>query len=364
MRPGLAGPLALCVVLVLSTGCRTLGPHGHHCDCASVLATPTAECALDLAPALPAPPRPVENLVFEGGGVWGTAYAGSLQVLASAELLWDVRQVAGTSAGSIAALVVALGYTADEIQGILLGLDFEKFVDGSVFRDVESLFDRYGWHEARYATCLFECLVERKLGARDATFADLHARAQTDPSFRDLYVVATDLELEDWVVFSWERHGDVPLAEAVRASMAIPFFFTARSIGGDTFVDGGVLNNYPIELFSGGRAPGDSTLGFFLGARGEGREVTDLVVFTEDVFSTLLALQTDDVCASPDIIRRTVFIDTLGISFVDFGITPEQKCALIRSGAAGTESFLRSPPTRCPERLIRPRAWLPTPSDG
>ncbi|HVR44443.1 MAG TPA: patatin-like phospholipase family protein [Thermoanaerobaculia bacterium] len=344
------------VACIVAAGCRSSRPAGGSCDCAAIPAGTAEPCRVELSPDRPPAGGPIENLVFEGGGVKGTAYAGALRVLGERGLLEPVRRVGGTSAGSITALLVALGYTPEEVVRIVLAIDYGKFRDGRFLADLRRLFDRYGWYEGDYAECLFRCLVERRLGAKDATFADLHERARTDPAFKDLYVVATNLDVEDWVVFSHEdeRYRDVPLAAAVRASMSIPFYFAAPKIGGDTFVDGGVLNNYPIGLFSPGGPPTASTLGFFLGSLHKGREITGLEVFTEEVFGSLVAVQVDQVCRSPEVIRRTVFIDPLGIRTTDFSLTQAQKCALIRSGAAGMESYFRSPPTRCPERLRKP----------
>jgi NTE family protein len=352
-------PAVLCSIALTAAGCRTLPP-APPCDCARALAGETPSCPpLDLAglggqAAAGGDGGRWQSLVFEGGGVKGVAYAGALQVLDGAGGLAGVERVAGTSAGSITALLVALGYTPDEVTGIILNLDFRRFRDGTFFTDAERLFEEYGWYPAFTATCLFECLVERRLGDRLATFADLHARAAAGPAFKDLYVVATDLDHRHWRVFSHEdpAAADVPLAHAVRASMAIPFYFTAQEIAGDIFVDGGVQNNYPIDLFD--RLPdGDATLGFFLGGLPGEVPVGDFVQYTEQVFESLLAIQTDDLCADPVDVRRSVFIDPLGIQTTDFDLTREQKCALIASGAAGTRDHLRQPSTECPERHRR-----------
>jgi predicted acylesterase/phospholipase RssA len=263
--------LLVTIPLLLSAGCRSLPP-APPCVCSQMLEAKQPSCPpLDLggfeARLSGGAEAGWRNLVFEGGGVKGTAYAGALQVLHAAGGLDGVERIGGTSAGSITALLVALGYTPDEITEIVLGLDFEQFRDGTFLADVERLFEQYGWYPANTATCAFECLVERRLGDRRATFADLHARAAQDPAFRDLYVVATDLDLRHWAVFSHEspEHSDLPLAHAVRASMAIPFYFTAQEIGGEVFVDGGVLLNYPIRLFDR-QDPKPATLGFFLGS--------------------------------------------------------------------------------------------------
>lgn len=355
-RPALLSVFAL---VFAAAGCRSLPP-APPCVCSQVLAAEAPSCppldiaGLAAARAAGGTEARWNNLVFEGGGVKGVAYAGALQALDAAGGLDGVERIGGTSAGSITALLVALGYTPAEITDIVFGLDFDEFRDGTFFTDAERLFEEYGWYPANTATCLFECLVERRLGGRRATFADLHARAAEDPAFRDLYVVATDLDRRHWMVFSHEspEHADLPLADAVRASMAIPFYFTAQEIGGDVFVDGGVLLNYPIHLFDR-QDPKDATLGFFLGSLPGKAEVEDFVQYTEQVFETLLAVQTDDLCADADDVRRSVFIDPLGIATTDFGLTTEQKCALIRSGAAGTRDYLRSPATACPQRHER-----------
>lgn len=356
MRRPRALPLAALPVLVLAAaGCRTVPP-APPCDCSQVLAGASTSCApLDLAGVAAAPAPGWENLVFEGGGVKGVAYAGALDVLDAAGGLAGVERVAGTSAGSITALLVALGYTPAEVESIVLGLDFRMFEDGTFLTDLERFFRDYGWYPADTATCLFECLVERKLGDRQATFADLHARAASDPALRDLYVVSTDLERRAWVVFSHEsaEYADLPLARGVRASMAIPFFFTAQRIGGEVFVDGGVMRNYAIDLFDR-RDPVDATLGFFLGSLPAPSPVGDLEQYTEQVFESILGLQTANLCADETNVRRSVFIDPLGISTTDFAITRAQKCALIESGARGTRQHLEAPATECPQRLAAP----------
>lgn len=369
MRPLALGLLAVSLSLAAS-GCRSAGPRPlppvARCDCESLF-TPQQSCAGPGTaeagvPGAVALDRPVEHLVFEGGGVKGVAYVGALQVLGEHGVLDGVTSVAGTSAGSITALAVALGYTPEEITTLILNLDFEKFRDGTFLTDAFRLYERYGWYEGRYAECVFECLVEGKLGDADATFADLHERSATDPALKDLYVVSTDLDRREWVVFSHEsgRFADLPLARGARASMSIPFFFASQEVDGATFVDGGVLRNYPIDVFDESRDadPGASTLGFFLGSLGGGTAVTDLLVFTEEVFATLLAEQTDELCLDPGQlpnVRRTVFIDPLGIATTDFSITGEQKCELVRSGREATELYLTQGPSEsCPARLTGP----------
>jgi NTE family protein len=74
--------------------------------------------------------RSIKNLVFEGAGIRGIAYAGVLEEFEKAKLLRNVTKVGGTSAGAIIALTLALGYNAEEINKIIYETNFNKFNDG------------------------------------------------------------------------------------------------------------------------------------------------------------------------------------------------------------------------------------------
>ena len=168
------------------------------------------------------------NLVFEGGGVRGSAYAGVLKVLADPKynILDSITRVAGTSAGSIAATLVSLGYTPAEAHGILGNLDFSKFLSGW---DPLRIPDEYGLYDGDYFLNWLKNLIAGKVpassGGGNATFTDLNALG-----LRDLHVIATDLNIYGVQEFSFETTPTVPVAEAVRASMSIPLLFQSLEI--------------------------------------------------------------------------------------------------------------------------------------
>src|SRR6185436_16308275 len=74
----------------------------------------------------PKPPLKLDG-VFEGGGVKGSAFAGALAVVE--KMGYEFVNVAGTSAGSIVAALIAAGYTAAEIKTIIDSLDYARFKD-------------------------------------------------------------------------------------------------------------------------------------------------------------------------------------------------------------------------------------------
>ncbi len=297
---------------------------------------------------------PFKNLVFEGGGVKGVAYGGALEVLDQNGILDQIEQVAGTSAGAITATMVALGYSAGYIKDKMLNLNFKSFEDGNFFGDLERFRTQFGWYKGEVFLEFMQGEVEGALGSPAATFTDLNNQRQQDSTkFRELYVVGTNLSQRVDRVFSYASTPDIAIADAVRISMSYPLFFASRKLDGDVYVDGGVLRNYPLGLFDPQtpdeahpglylRTPNFETLGFHLGKNVlETRAITDLDQYAGNLFEAILAVQDVALMDNADDVKRTIFINTLGIQTTDFDITEQQKEDLIKKGHEATANYLR-----------------------
>src|SRR5215218_1445757 len=85
--------------------------------------------SLLLQPAI-AQPAVYKNLVLEGGGVRGFAFAGAFQVLDSLGILQNIERVGGTSAGAILGTLLAVGYTPKEMMEVASHIPLKEFNDG------------------------------------------------------------------------------------------------------------------------------------------------------------------------------------------------------------------------------------------
>lgn len=295
-----------------------------------------------------------KNLVFEGGGVKGVAYGGALEVLDQQGILNQIENVAGTSAGAITATMVALGYSADYVRDEMLNLNFKTFKDGNFFSDIERFATQFGWYKGEVFLEFMQSQVASALGSPGATFRDLNnMRLQGDDKFKDLYVVGTNLSERTDRVFSYALTPDMAIADAVRISMSYPLFFASRKLDGDVYVDGGVLRNYPLGLFDTQtpdaahpgfylRSPNFETLGFHLGKEMlQPHPITDLDQYAGNLFEAILAVQDVALMDNADDVKRTVFINSLGIQATDFDITMQQKEDLIKKGHEATANYLR-----------------------
>jgi NTE family protein len=208
---------------------------------------------------------PIENLVFEGAGIRGIAYCGALQELADRGALDLLKRTAGTSSGAITACLLSIGYTPKELASIISRTDFAAFNDGrgafvgGMIRTRRHL----GWYKGRSFLIWLEKMIATKTGNARITFADLGKLADASPTMHELVVVATCLNRQESIVFSRYTFPNMAIADAVRASMAIPLYFEPMIIDETgqpipsrkhrpehlVCVDGGFTDNFPIRVF-------------------------------------------------------------------------------------------------------------------
>lgn len=202
----------------------------------------------------------IKNLVFEGAGVRGIAYCGAIKILEEKKLLQNVNRVGGTSAGAITALAVSLGYTANEIEGLITSTSFQKFNDGRFFflGGMNRLYKYYGWYKGKRFDDWLADIIEAKTGNRNISFAELKEKG-----FKELFITGTSLNKQRAVVFSYESFPQMCIKDAVRISLSIPLYFEAVFMdekggiysqptgksGLDVMADGGFTANFPMRLF-------------------------------------------------------------------------------------------------------------------
>uniref|UniRef100_A0A6C0BP32 PNPLA domain-containing protein n=1 Tax=viral metagenome TaxID=1070528 RepID=A0A6C0BP32_9ZZZZ len=184
-------------------------------------------------------------LTLSGGGINGILQLGALKYLQMySQLLgrpFRFEGVAGTSIGSLIALLLACGYTVDEMLRIFM--QHYKFIS-TINMSVQVFSSKHALQEARDLEIIVEGLIAQKFQCLDLTFAELYARTGTD-----LVVCAVNLNTCQTRLFSHARTPHTSVLQATMASMAIPFVFPAVEIDGHMYVDGGCMMNYPWPAF-------------------------------------------------------------------------------------------------------------------
>lgn len=206
------------------------------------------------------------TLVLSSGGVRGVAHTGALVELERAGLLSSVHTYVGTSAGAVVAMLLAVGYTADEVERLALGVDLRGALGQMSLAGMMTLPTHYGAIESGRSRLgdIVNALVRRSramaaaprrgarrgaaAGVKSLTLAGLRARTGAT-----LVVCATDVgsplhpgadARTRALYFGPDRTPDMPVTVAVLASCAIPLVF--RPVRG-RFVDGALVDHYPFR---------------------------------------------------------------------------------------------------------------------
>jgi NTE family protein len=331
------------------------------------------------------PVYPFKNLVFRGGGMKGSAYTGALEVLEDQGILEQIKRVAGSSAGAITATLVSFNQDFSETLKLIESLDFKlvpqlasdnrenepewlpRFIGKEIskitgdFEAVQRLMTKYGWYSSEYFNRWIRKIIAKKCeGNADATFADFRRFG-----FKDLYVVSANVSKLEVAVFSADTTPDFAVADAVRMSMSIPLYFEVMRFDGevfgegDYFVDGGILMNYPLHIFDHPKFKENNiwyenginweTLGFYLYTNANLISETKKIESFKDFISHLyesynISLQMAEIEHNPNVQRRSVKINTLGVSSTDFHLSKkDQKFRdLIDEGRKATLNYLEN----------------------
>ena len=195
------------------------------------------------------PKEPKIGLVLSGGGAKGLAHIGALKVIDSLGIRVDY--VAGTSMGAIVGSLYASGYSGKELDSIFDKVNFDNIITDKLPREAKSNYEREV--SERYAISLpfddFKMKLPSALSKGQNTF-NLLSKLLIDVCNKDdfselpipFFCIATDVETGKQVILDKGN-----LAQAVKASGAFPSLFEPVLIGDQLLIDGGVVNNYPIE---------------------------------------------------------------------------------------------------------------------
>jgi NTE family protein len=369
------------------------------------------------------------DLVFEGGGAKGMVFVGALDEFYRRGNTGG--RLLGTSAGAITAVLIAAGYTPDKMlaalnekenmhsvfngfmgdpepftkqeikasatRAVLTNIDL-KFVPGFMegpmddalarwladnarSRHFVAFIERGGWYSAaRFVTWLQDKLdTDPETGGR-RSFSTLTLKQFFETSKAELSVVAADTTDGRLLVLNHRTAPDCPVVWAVRMSMSIPLLWDAvvwreawgsylgLPMQGHVVVDGGILSNFPIELFISdepqvvklmGPKQENPVLGMLidetlaLPVRGAKGLLVDVHIDPKELktvqrLKALINTMTGahDKMVIEQYAELVVRLPAAGYGTTEFDMSDERRDALVKGGQGAMRSYLDAHPTR------------------
>ncbi|WCK53161.1 patatin-like phospholipase family protein [Aneurinibacillus sp. Ricciae_BoGa-3] len=285
------------------------------------------------------------DAVFEGGGVKGIAFAGAVCEFEKRGYSWN--RVAGTSAGAIIAALLAAGYTGVELSELMKEFQYHRL---QARQGVSLFFPILGswiklWIQKGFNTgdYLLNWMDKRLKEKGVHTFADL-------PADR-LKITASDitdgrlLVLPDDAGRIGIKPQSFPVSLAVRMSASLPFYLQPVIVKNGKrpiyVVDGGLLSNFPLWIFTENKTSLYPTIGFRLSAGYEPHpnKVDNFPEYIHAMLRTMMMAH-DQRYVEKEHAVHTVFIPTDGISASKFDLKPEERDQLFAAGETSAVQFL------------------------
>ena len=269
----------------------------------------------------------IDTLIFSGGGIKGIGFIGCIQALIDKGMLKkdNIKTLIGTSAGSIIATFIAIGYEAKEINDLVLELNFAIFQDITI-DNVMNFFQTFGIDSGNELERIIEIIIKKKQ-KKNLTFRELYEKNGIR-----LIINAVCLNDECVEYFSYENYPDLIISKAIRMSCSIPLVYKPVVFNNKLYVDGGVLDNLSLEK------AGKNFLAFYITIKDEQRKLNSLDMFLYALFTSInRQLNLDKFLKNK---KNIVCLNISCVSCVNFNLDKSTKQKMITDCYNSTIHFL------------------------
>ena len=187
----------------------------------------------------------IKHLVFSGGGPIGLISYGAAKYL-NKEKFWDLKNIKtiyGTSVGAYMGILVSLGYEWDWIDDYFIKRPWKKIIDVEITTILEA-YNKKGLLGEKFINDIIQPLLEAKNLSKDVTFKELYEFNNIE-----IHIYSTEMNGDQMskLDISYISHPDMKIIYGLTMSMAFPFIFSPVIEDDKCYIDGGLLNNFPMN---------------------------------------------------------------------------------------------------------------------
>ena len=266
-------------------------------------------------------------LCFSGGGIQGFSFIGVLKKLIECDKLNldKINMYVGTSVGSMLCFLFILGFSIKESEDFIINFNFSK-LNSEI--DCIHFLEKFGINDGEKIKLLFIKCLELKLNVKDITFIELFNKTE-----KKLLIVGTNLSKGQEELFSIDTTPNMSVITAIRISSSVPIIFTPITYNNSLYVDGALVNNFPINY-----CPKDKTLGIYIKNCNENFDIDSI----QSLIIKCLSITSDTISEKNLNLeyKNIIKIINPNSEFTKFDLTYEYKKNLIELGYKTTEDYL------------------------
>ncbi len=192
----------------------------------------------------------MSHIVLSGGGLKGIAIIGFMRALKEYNI--TPKGISGASIGAIVGTMMSIGYSYEELYEFI---EFFKYDEVCDF-EISDFMEEGGIETGNKITRLLQAMIKKKLDKYCITFEEHYAKTNVW-----LVINASCLNSQSSEYFSYKTHPKMYIHEAMRMSMSLPLWFKPVHHEGLLYVDGGLLDNFPIKPFIQANVPAKEIIG-------------------------------------------------------------------------------------------------------
>jgi predicted acylesterase/phospholipase RssA len=263
----------------------------------------------------------LETLVFCGGGLRGISYTGVAKLLEEYDLRKDLKHIVGSSIGAIAGVYIVLNYSYEDILEIVMDFDMKKIQDISASTILQAPAT-FGIDSGKKFMEFYKSLVIRKGYHVDITLKELF-----EINGIKFTIVTTCIEDCKAYYIDYLTDPDIPLWKAAYMSSCIPFIYVPFEYNGKHYIDGGIIDNHPLQYIDATKMNG---LGFVLFDNIAGNELASPINYVMTIFKCYNHCITQEKFAKYD--TNIIRIKVHNVKFYEASVEKSQLAELVKVG--------------------------------
>jgi NTE family protein len=258
-------------------------------------------------------------LVLSGGGVKGISQLGALKALDDLGHLKYIDTIAAASVGSIIACLLAIGYSPSELYDFITLFDIRKMRS----TNTSNILTSYGLDDGKNVMIVLTKMFLAKKIDPAITFSELYKKTG-----KKLIMTASCINDKKVYYFSHDTNPDVQVIQVVRMSISIPLFYVPAMYEERMYIDGGCIDNYPIQLFKNEL---DNVIGIYVSTK---RSYTKDINNIEDFLMNMIQCLFEGVTCNSlkGFEKQTINLNLNDCGFMELDLSSEKKHEMFVDG--------------------------------
>jgi NTE family protein len=278
--------------------------------------------------------KTVKNLVFSGGSSKGFSYLGVIKAFYEFGILDHLEEISGTSIGALFAVIVSLKMTPNDIISIFMEIDL-NWLHNLNSDSILHLINKYGLDNGNNLEKFLESVVSIRfpnLKPSEVTFLDLW-------TYNPIKINITGSKVYQGIIepqlYNHILTPKMSIVKALRISMSIPPLFSPINDDTGHLVDGGIINNYPIDFY---KDKLDSTIGVLCSEKIINEKCKNVVDIYKSIIVYMITKET--LMKKNKYLDNTIIIESSIQMFHIFNLSQEEKSNIINLGYQLTKQYL------------------------